>query len=176
MKALPKGLVLTETEREYFEGEEVWRDEHSNKRSWSCERVELNAFTAPALIDYVTEQLQAAGVRGKVIPPQEVVAEEARQVYEGDVQTLVDDVIRKLIPIADIERAVIAQFRDRLPWNETRTWVEETLAEQPTSAWRTALQRRVREALDEVEEEITSAIEARVRAELADDAEDEPAE
>ena len=40
-KAYPKGLVLTDLEQEYFDGEQV-----SNK-SWVYRRVELNAFTAP---------------------------------------------------------------------------------------------------------------------------------
>jgi hypothetical protein len=62
-KALPEGLVLTDTEREYFEGRQVGR------RAWVCQRIELNAFSAPALVAYIEEKLQRSGVRGKVIPP-----------------------------------------------------------------------------------------------------------
>jgi hypothetical protein len=93
-KALPAGLVLTEKERQYFEGREAWRDEDRQKRTWACKRIELNAFTAPDLVDYVKRQLERAGVRGKVIPPADVVRREARLVYEQELETLVDEVVR----------------------------------------------------------------------------------
>jgi hypothetical protein len=114
-KALPEGLVLTEIERRYFEGRQIWSDEHTQKRTWACERIELNAFTAPALVDYVTRQLERAGVRGKVIPPVEVVTKEARLVYEQELDALVDEVVRELIPIDSIKRALAAEFRERIP-------------------------------------------------------------
>jgi hypothetical protein len=119
-KALPDGLVLTETEREYFEGEEVWRDESTGKRSWKCQRLELNAFTAPELIDYVKRQLQQADVRGKVIPPDEVIGQRARLVYEQKLDALVDRVVRETIPLDQIKRAVAAQFREHMPWQDMR--------------------------------------------------------
>jgi hypothetical protein len=111
VKVLPKGLVLTEHEREYFEGEEVWRDDETEKRSWKCQRVELNAFTAPGLVEYIIERLEASGVRGKVIPPAEVVTTQARLVYEKEFDTLVDRVVRELIPLDRIKRAVALAYR-----------------------------------------------------------------
>ncbi len=60
-RALPKGLVLNETERDYFEGERTGK-------SWIARRVELNAMSSPQLVRYIEDKLQAAGVRDKVIP------------------------------------------------------------------------------------------------------------
>src|SRR5262249_22316517 len=66
-KALPKALVLNELEREYFEGI------RKGPKSWLCRRVELNAFAGPGLIDYTVRGLEAAGARGKIIPPDKVL-------------------------------------------------------------------------------------------------------
>jgi hypothetical protein len=165
-KALPDGLVLTETEREYFEGEEVWRDESTGKRSWKCQRLELNAFTAPELIDYVKRQLQQADVRGKVIPPDEVIGQRARLVYEQKLDALVDRVVRETIPLDQIKRAVAAQFRERMPWQDMRDWVEASLEDTPTRSWSNALELNVRDAVDQVTDEITDSIRSRLHTEL----------
>jgi hypothetical protein len=165
-KALPDGLVLTETEREYFEGEEVWRNESNTTRSWVCQRIELNAFTAPDLIAYVKRQLEAAGVRGKVIPPEDVVTNQARQVYEQEMDTLVDRVVDELIPIDRIKRAIAEQFRERIPWQETRDWVETSLQEMPTHAWQRALELKVGDAVEHFAEEATDSIRTSLQTEL----------
>ena len=54
-KALPQSLDLTDTERRYFEGE------FKGHKQWECDRVELNAFTSPALIGFVERKLKEAG-------------------------------------------------------------------------------------------------------------------
>jgi hypothetical protein len=167
-KALPEGLVLTETERRYFQGRQVWSDEHTQKRTWKCERIELNAFTAPDLVAYVKRQLERAGVRGKVIPPADVVRREAQLVYEQALETLVDEVVRELIPVDRITRAMAAQFRERVPWHETRDLVEASLKETPTHAWRQALKLQVQEAVEAFADEATDSITARIRTELYD--------
>jgi hypothetical protein len=166
-KALPDGLVLTETEREYFEGEEVWRNESNTKRSWVCERIELNAFTAPELIAYVERQLQQAEVRGKVIPIDEVITNQARLVYEQEVDSLVNQVVQEIIPIDQIKRAIAAQFRERIPWQDTREWVVTSLDETPTHAWRHALELKVRDAVEHLTDEAEASIRARLHTGLA---------
>ena len=129
----------------------------------------MNAFTAPDLVAYVTRQLERAGVRGKVIPPAHVVREEARSVYEHELDTLVDGVVHELIPMDEIKRAVATQFRERLSWHETRDWVVDSLEETPTHPWRKAIQLKVQEAVEQFADDATDAIKARIRSELYDD-------
>jgi hypothetical protein len=169
VKALPEGLVLTETERRYFYGRQVWSDAHTQKRTWACERVELNAFTAPDLVDYVKRQLERAGVRGKVVPPAEVVRQEARSVYEHELDTLVDEEVHELISVDQIKRAIAAQFRERLSWHETRDWVVDALQETPTHPWRKAIQLKVQEAVEQFADDATAAIRAQIRNALYGD-------
>jgi hypothetical protein len=66
-KALPQGLVLDAVEREHFGGR------RTGTKSWVCRRVELNAFSGPDFITYIEEGLRACGVRGKVIPPDDIL-------------------------------------------------------------------------------------------------------
>jgi hypothetical protein len=63
-KALPYNLDLNETERHYFEGE------FRRHKQWECERVELNAFTSPGLIEFLERKLAEAGADDKLFPRQ----------------------------------------------------------------------------------------------------------
>src|SRR5262249_15846083 len=96
-RALPEGLVLTEAERRAFEG----RQSHgySEKASWICERVELNAFTAPQLVAYIEHRLQETGVRGKIVPPESHLADTASALYRAGVAEQVKLAIATLLPL-----------------------------------------------------------------------------
>jgi hypothetical protein len=61
-----------------------------------------------------------------------------------------------------------AQFRERVPWDETRDLVEASLEETPTHAWRHALKLKVQEAVEAFADEATDSIKARIRTELYD--------
>jgi DNA topoisomerase VI subunit B len=86
-KALPQGIELTGPEREYFTGEQ---QTFGRRPTFLARRVELNAFTAPRLVAFIERKLEAAGVRGKVVPPAAVLAEQLRgmiyaRVHEAEV-------------------------------------------------------------------------------------------
>ncbi len=74
-KALPDGLELSSVERQYFEGRQV------GKSAWVCQRVELNAFTAPGLVEFIERRLAEVGATGKVIPPDDELKELAEDLY-----------------------------------------------------------------------------------------------
>jgi DNA topoisomerase VI subunit B len=106
-RQLPQGLTLTALEREYFEGR------RAGPRSWVCRRVEINAFANPALIRYTEDRLEAAGVRGKVIPPAEVLSQRLR----GGVQQLLHEQVRR-----EHEDLIHQEVRER--FDELRRKVE----------------------------------------------------
>jgi hypothetical protein len=60
-----------------------------------------------------------------------------------------------------------APFRERLPWPK-RAWVEPSLEETPTHAWRQALTRKIQDVVGEFAEAATAALQARVRTERDD--------
>jgi hypothetical protein len=98
---------------------------------------------SPALIDYVKGQLRQAGVRGKVIPPDDVITKHARTAYEGHMASLVEQVLAELVPLDTIKRAIVEQFRERVTWSDMRPWIETALQETPTAPWRRAAERKI---------------------------------
>jgi hypothetical protein len=151
-KAYPKGLVLSELEREYFDGQQV------TKKSCIYRRVELNAFTAPGLIEYTENQLRASGVRGKVVPS----AKQLPQLAEPIVRQIVGDhvyaVIHCLISADGIARQITDEFLESLPLNQARQWIEEGFAANPESAWNAVLDERIFGVLRERSVEIDAAV------------------
>ena len=121
-KAIPQGLRLDDLEEEYFEGRQA------GKKSWVCRRVELNALTNPNLIAYTEAGLQKNGVRGKVIPPEPVLADRLR----SGVKQLVRE---------EVDR----EFAERLE-EETKKRVEAL--QDLVAAGKPGLDQAVREALE----------------------------
>lgn len=102
--ALPGEIELSEMECEYFDGrQKVWK-------SWVCQRVELNAFTAPAQVQYIEVKLPAAGALGKVIPPKAVLAPQARDIFRDEVEDHVDRLISQLLPMGAMKQAAFASL------------------------------------------------------------------
>ena len=144
---LPWGLHLTEIEEEYFQGQP------HGKKSWVCQRVELNAFAAPALVHYIEAKLQAAGALGKIIPPEDDLVLQARDIFLDEVGELVDRLISQLLPVEDMKDSAFAYLEPDL--SMARGWVEEAFDEDPSISWGKALQLKFSELVNEHEEEIT---------------------
>jgi hypothetical protein len=155
-KALPQGLVLTETERAYFEGRQA------GHRSWICRRIELNALTAPALVAYIEATLQRAGVRGKVIPPDDVLPRLTREAYRHRMDVWVDHTMSALLSLDAIKASLAEKFERRLPLAEARSWIEQGVAGDATLSWRAALDAKLRALLWEVADEAEAALRGKV--------------
>jgi Histidine kinase-, DNA gyrase B-, and HSP90-like ATPase len=155
-KALPQGLVLTETEREYFEGRPA------GSKSWICRRIELNALTAPALVAYIEEHLQQAEVRGKVIPPHNALPRLTREVYRQQMHAWVDRTLNALLSLDDIKNALAESLQPRFPLAEARHWIEQAFAANATLSWRAALESKLRGLLSEVSDEAEAALRGKV--------------
>jgi DNA topoisomerase VI subunit B len=159
--AIPEELVLTDTEREYFEGRQA------GTKSWICRRIELNALTAPALVAYIEEHLAQAGVRGKVIPPHDTLAQLAQEAYRQQITRWTTSTIDELLGLDTIRDALAEALAPRFPLEEARQWIEEALARKPTLSWRDALDTKLRGLLLEVSAEATALLQAKVVERLA---------
>jgi hypothetical protein len=145
--ALPWGLHLTDIEKEYFLGQPQTR------KSWVCQRVELNAFTGPGLVNYIESKLQAAGALGKVIPPEDDLVLQARDIFQDQVDDRVDHLISQLLPVEAMKRSARASLEPDL--SLARGWIEEAFHRDSSISWEKALQRKFSGLVDEHEEEIT---------------------
>ena len=145
--ALPGGIKLSDLERQYFAGRQEGR------KSWICQRVELNAFTAPALVQYIEAKLEWAGAFGKVIPPEDDLLYKAGVIFREETDALVDHLITRLLPVGAMKRAAFDSLVPDL--SMARGWIEEAFDENSTIPWGKALQRKFSELVDEHEEKIT---------------------
>jgi hypothetical protein len=132
-KALPQGLVLTDLEREYFTGRQV------TPKSWIARRVELNALTAPDLVAFVERKLQEAGVRGKVIPADDVLPGLAERLYHEAVGVAVDEELARLLDVERIKRLAADELRRHVPLETAREWIEEAFAADQSVFWKDAI-------------------------------------
>jgi hypothetical protein len=138
-KALPRGLTLDDVEREHFGGRPV------GNKAWACRRVELNAFSGPNLIGYVERGLAANGVRGKVIPPDPILAEQLKADMRLAVRVAVEAEWAERIG-NEVER----RFQDLAGRAENgkaglRAKVALLLQGQPSMSWRAAVGLRANE-------------------------------
>jgi hypothetical protein len=148
---------LDDTERAWFEGNPAgWS-------SWICRRVELNAFTAPALVAYIEGKLEAAGATGKIVPPADVLQARAREQHHQAIARVVDDYLEARLDVAALTDTLAAEFdldadtdlaqvvtdahqRDRATWWKHAVDGE---ADRQVRAADERLQARLAELLDE---------------------------
>ena len=90
---------------------------------------------------------------GKVIPPDNDLVPLARNIFQGQVDALVDNLITRLLPVEAMKRAARASLEPDLAM--ARGWIEEAFDENPSVSWEKALQRKFSGMVNEHEEEIT---------------------
>lgn len=163
---LPAGLEpgLTETEREHFVGRQVG---FGRQKSWICRRVELNAFTAPALVQHIEAQLEAAGAVGKVIPSEPALPPLAEEMYREALHAWVDEELARLVSADALKSRLAEQFRSQVPLESARQWIEAGLQDDPAQSWREVLRARLRGTVGEQREALRGALRAEVEAVLA---------
>jgi len=147
-KALPQALELTELEREYFEGTKV------GSKSWKCRRVELNAFTSPALIGNVETELQKHGVRGKVIPPARELSVLVKQMHMEATARKVNEIVAGLMNTTQWSTDIGHQLKPQFHLGEARRWINDEFAKDLSTSWRRAVELRLAEFLDSRDTEL----------------------
>jgi hypothetical protein len=130
-KSLQQGLVLSEEARQAFEGTPV----KGKTKEWTGRRVELNALSAPQLVDYIERRLAACGASGKVIPPDPVLTGRLRSGCVQRIATMVQREVESLLSLGTITENVQRAFHHLLPATADRATVEAALAKYPTQEW-----------------------------------------
>jgi hypothetical protein len=151
-KALQTGLILSEAARDAFEGRRV------SKKSWICQRVELNALSAPQLVAYIERRLQETGVRGRLIPPDTYLTSTAREHYRGQVATMVQCTIETLLPIDALTARIQESFSAEAPLHDMRERIERAFAKNDAQAWHAVLDSEIRDLLHDQWDTIENAV------------------
>jgi hypothetical protein len=136
-KSLPAGLGLTPLEKEHFKGQRV------TSKSWLCQRVELNAFSAPDLVEFIRGKLEDAGVRGKVVPPDNHIVYVAGELWDQEIGRFAVEIMDRLMSVDVLTDRCRQLFRENRSAAEVRQWVEASQAKDGSQWWRTAVQKEL---------------------------------
>jgi hypothetical protein len=166
-KALPTGLVLTDTERQYFEGEFIGR------KQWECYRVELNAFTSPALITFLERKLRDAGAATKVIPPLKVLKGHEKVVCNRAVENWVWAKGAELLGFDYLTDTLVRRFGSKLR-TVSPDLVAKAFRDEPTKSWRVVISDRIASGISEHEANLTDALEQQLQRQVAEFAKKSP--
>ena len=174
-KALDKRIAaaLTERERRAFGGRPIVDDD--GKTSWICQRVELNAMTTPQLIAYIEHGLAESGATGKVIPPQETLQQETKQLAESSLSVIAkEEILARLIDVdALIERFLQSDLArgliDDAVADVSHDEVANALSRFPELPWGEVVQDRANGAMHAAHQE-SDAITAWIEMAMAESA------
>jgi hypothetical protein len=166
---VPEKLIplLEDVEREWFLGEYLGKK--GNKDTYSSKRFELDDLTAPEVIDHIERRLEELGVEPKVIPPEEILAEEGEQIYRKKMMGWVDTAVAEVLGIDAVKTKMAEEFIERFKLQEAKAWIESGFKRDDTQSWRDAVEGTLqdtyttkhRDALhDAVREHITQTVAA----------------
>jgi hypothetical protein len=116
----------------------------------SGERFELNAILPDTnRIEYIERKLKENGVRGKVIPPEEALAERRDAMYRTKVEGWVDEIIAEMLLTDELKAKMAEEFEKRFKLQGARTWIETEFDKRDDSkSWRDALKGTLQRAYD----------------------------
>jgi hypothetical protein len=141
-KALPSGLVLTESERRAFTGRQT------GPNSWECTRVELNAMTNPQLLAFVERRLAEVGAVGKVIPPPDALARLSAEHYGERAAAVVAERLWCLYGGDRLTDGVTRLLRDALPPDVIERAIRDGFAADAAQPWRAPMERAVKQNME----------------------------
>src|SRR5215213_1798773 len=112
-------------------------------------RFELNAILPDtSRIEYIERKLKENGVRPKVIPPEEALAERREKMYREKVEGWVDDIIAEMLDADEIKNKMVEEFEERFKLQGARAWIETGFKRDDTLSWRDALKDTLRAAYE----------------------------
>lgn len=168
-KELVRNLDFNEIECEYFGGK---LQESGTKKSWICQRVELNAMSAGQLVDYVDQgisrAIDAQSLDKKVIPSETVLTDKANELLKHDLNIKVDAAISKLLKVGDLKAKLLEIVGGVFDGQQFKPGVNEYLTDNELETWGDSMQVIVDDKLealnDEVESKITELVTAAIKA------------
>ena len=85
-----------------------------------------------ALLKYIERKLEENGVRGKVIPPEEALAERREKMYREKVEGWVDEAITEMLDVDELKNKMVEEFQERFGLEAAREWIEKGFEDDRT--------------------------------------------
>jgi hypothetical protein len=103
-------------------------------------RFELNAILPDTRrVEYIERKLAEHGVRGKVIPPEDDLAERRKEMYREKAEGWVDEALAEILDAEDLKNKLVEEFQERFKLQGARAWIETGFKHDDTQSWRDAL-------------------------------------
>jgi hypothetical protein len=87
-------------------------------------------------------------VRGKVIPPDEALAERREAMYRAEVRGWVDEVIAEMLDTDELKNKMVEEFEERFELQGAKAWIKTGFKGDDSLSWRNALKDTLRRAYD----------------------------
>jgi hypothetical protein len=157
---LPYGLVLNEIEKEMFIGEKTaW------EKWWTCQRVELNALSAPQLVNYIERKLEKAGAYPKVIPSDEALPKLSDNLFRDELNTHIRGILDSIFDVFQIQQAMAEKFKP--DHGMARQWIKQAFEEDSAIPWKEALRQEFERHCLKCSKELHGAVKAMVNEAIA---------
>src|SRR5262249_29684971 len=144
----------------HFEGK--WK----GRNQWECDRVELNAFTSPALIAFLERKLRDAGAAAKVIPPLKILQGHEKAGYTRAIREWVYQKAAALLGFDRIAGAVARRFAPQLRTASPERLMAAFRAE-PAKSWRAVVEAGIAGGIGQHEADMLDILEQQLRQQMA---------
>src|SRR5215218_78018 len=138
-------------------------------------RFELNAILPDTRrIEYIERKLEENGVRGKLIPPEEALAERREKIYREKVDGWVDEAIAEMLDLGELKNKMVEEFQERFGLDEAREWIEKGFEDDRGQSWRGVLKAKLEKLYeDEHSGDLRDAVREYVQESVDEDEEDD---
>ncbi len=141
-------------------------------------RFELNAILPDTRrIEYIERKLKENGVRGKVIPPEDALAERRKEMYRKKVDGWVEEIIAEMLGTEELKKKMAEEFEERFKLEGAERWIKAGFKRDDTQSWRAALNATLDAAYETKHKgALRDAVREYITESLASPAEDEDEE
>lgn len=104
---------------------------------WLCQRVELNALSAPQLVTYIERKLEEAGAYPKVIPDDEALPALSDDIFQDELNQHIQDILDSIFSVSEIQRDMARRFKP--DHGMARQWIQKAFETDSSISWKEAL-------------------------------------
>jgi hypothetical protein len=143
----------------------------SYRRGVGGHRFELNAILPDTRrIEYIERKLKENGVRGKVIPPPDALAERREAMYREKVEGWVDDAIAEMLGTDDLKKKMVEEFQERFGLEAAKEWIEKGFEDDLAQSWREVLRAKIEKLYeDEHKDDLRDSVREYVKDRAGDE-------
>ena len=138
-------------------------------------RFELNAILpVTRRIEYIERKLEENGVRGKLIPPEEALAERREKMYREKVDGWVDEAIAEMLDLGELKNKMVEEFQERFGLDAAREWIEKGFEDDRAQSWRGVLKAKLEKLYeDEHKGDLRDSVREYVQESVDDEGEED---